>query len=124
MATPARAASAIFCAISIQFTAMVIGYSNVDVGQNVSVGSIAPTLSQRARKDGAPGKLAAYGIRWKIAKALIGEWVHLERIGQRVLVYYCRTLIRELDLQSQSSIAVQRWHPQSGSETGSDDAAS
>jgi transposase InsO family protein len=70
------------------------------------------------------GKVAAYGIRWKIAKALIGEWVQLERIGQRVLVYYCRTLIRELNLQSQSSIAVQRWHPQSGSDTGSDDATS
>ena len=67
------------------------------------------------------GTLDAFGIRWKIAKALIGEWVQLERVGERVLVYYCRTLIRELNLQSQSSVAVQRWRPWSQSDT---DAAS
>jgi transposase InsO family protein len=72
-------------------------------------------------KVGSRGTLDAFGIRWKIAKALIGEWVQLERVGQRILVYYCRTLIRELDLQSQSSIAVQRWRPWSEADT---DAAS
>ena len=72
-------------------------------------------------KVGSRGTLDAFGIRWKIAKALIGEWVQLERVSQRVLVYYCRTLIRELDLQSHSSIAVQRWRPLSGSDA---DAAS
>jgi len=68
-------------------------------------------------KVGSRGTLDAFGVRWKIAKALIGERVQLERVGQRVLVYYYRTLIRELNLQSQSSIAVQRWRPQSGSDT-------
>jgi transposase InsO family protein len=75
-------------------------------------------------KVGHQGTLDAFGIRWKIAKALIGESVQLERVGQRVLVFYCRTLIRELDLQNQSSIAVQRWRPQPESDTGAEDATS
>lgn len=55
------------------------------------------------------GKMDAYGIRWTISGALRGDWVKLERIGQRVLVYYCRTLIRELNLENQSSTSVKRW---------------
>jgi hypothetical protein len=31
------------------------------------------------------------------------------RLEDRVLVYYCRTLIRELDLTTQRSTAVERW---------------
>jgi hypothetical protein len=65
-------------------------------------------------KVGSPGTLDAYGIRWKIARALGGERVQLQRVSQRVLVYYCRTLIRELDLQSRASVVVQRWRPQPG----------
>jgi transposase InsO family protein len=42
------------------------------------------------------GKLDAFGARWKIARALRGEWVQLEQVEHRVLVYYCRTLVREL----------------------------
>jgi len=37
-----------------------------------------------------------------ISRALAGEWVQLVRIEQRVLVYYCRTLVRELDLLAPS----------------------
>jgi transposase InsO family protein len=70
-------------------------------------------------KLGHHGKLDAYGIRWKIAKALIGEWVQLERVDQRVLVYYCRTLIRELDLQSQASRLVKHWRPRPGTDDAS-----
>jgi len=55
------------------------------------------------------GKMDAYGIRWAISRALRGERVQLERIGDRVLVYYCRTLIRELDLQNRHSLAVERY---------------
>lgn len=54
------------------------------------------------------GKLDAYGNRWKISRALRGEWVQLQRVEQRVLVYYCRTLIRELDLERQHSTIVER----------------
>lgn len=58
------------------------------------------------------GKLDAFGSRWRIGKALRGEWVQLEQVQQRVLVYYCQTLVRELDMKTQSSTVVQRWVPQ------------
>jgi len=47
--------------------------------------------------------------RWEISRALAGEWVQVVRIEQRVLVYYCRSLVRELDLVTQRSTAVDRW---------------
>ena len=34
--------------------------------------------------------------------------VRLERIEQRVLVYFCRTLVQEIDLSGECSIAVER----------------
>jgi hypothetical protein len=49
------------------------------------------------------------GRRWEISKALAGEWVQLIRIGERILVYYCRSLVRELDPSRQRSTAVDRW---------------
>jgi hypothetical protein len=55
------------------------------------------------------GKLDFHGMRWKISGPLRGERVQLELVEQRVLVYYCQTLIRELDLSSQHSTAVKRW---------------
>lgn len=64
-------------------------------------------------KLGSQGKLDAYGARWKTAKALRGEWVQLEQIEHRVLVYYCQTLVRELDLRTRNSTAVEPWLPQS-----------
>jgi transposase InsO family protein len=75
-------------------------------------------------KVGSRGALEAFGIRWKIAKALIGERVQLERVGERVLVYYCRTLLRELDLNRRASIAVHSWHPQPEPDPGREDAGS
>ena len=65
----------------------------------------------RVRRVDSSGKLRAWDRHWKISKALCGEWVRLEQIGERVLVYYCRTLVRELDLGSQRSTAVERWLP-------------
>jgi len=35
--------------------------------------------------------------------------VQLERVGERVLVFYCLTLVRELDLASYRSTIVERW---------------
>jgi len=67
-------------------------------------------------KVGSHGNLDAYGARWKIAKALRGEWVQLEQVEQRVLVYYCRTLVRELDLKTRYSAAVERWLPNTEAE--------
>src|SRR5258708_16377527 len=75
-------------------------------------------------KVSSQGSLDAYQIRWRIARALAGEWVQLERVVHRVLVFYCRTLIRELDLQTRSSILVQRWHPQAEADDGPENASS
>ena len=55
------------------------------------------------------GKLDVGGHKWQINKALRGERVQLIRIEERVQVYYCRTLIRELDFASQRSTIVDRW---------------
>src|SRR5215472_3938092 len=67
-----------------------------------------PSGAKVLKLDGK-GKMDAYGFRWTISRALAGDWVQLERIGHRVLVYYCRTLIRELNLQTQCSTAIERW---------------
>ena len=55
------------------------------------------------------GKVEVQGWKWKISKALCGEWVHLVPIEDRVLVYYCATLFREIDLRLQCSTIVEHW---------------
>ena len=55
------------------------------------------------------GQLQLTRRRWDISRALAGEWVQLVRVEGRVLVYYCRSLVRELDLVTQRSTAVDRW---------------
>ncbi len=60
-------------------------------------------------KVGSPGQIWTDRRRWEISYALAGQWVELVRTEQRVLVYHCRTLIRELNLASQRSLAVHRW---------------
>jgi transposase InsO family protein len=57
----------------------------------------------------AQGKIEVQGRKWKISKALCGEWVRLVEIEQRVLVYYCTTLVREIDLRLQCSTIVEHW---------------
>jgi transposase InsO family protein len=61
------------------------------------------------RKIVGAGHLSVDGRHWEISRALAGEWVKLERIAHRVQVYYCRSLVRELDLTHQRSTAVDRW---------------
>ncbi len=61
------------------------------------------------KKIAAEGQMSVDGRRWEISRALAGEWVQLERIEHRVLVYYCRSLVRELDLLQHRSTAVERW---------------
>jgi transposase InsO family protein len=61
------------------------------------------------RKIADQGKIFLHGRSWDISRALAGEWVQLVRVQQRILVYYCRSLVRELDLVSQRSTAVDRW---------------
>lgn len=61
------------------------------------------------RKVAAQGQLCIAGRRWEISRALAGEWVQLVRIHDRILVYYCRSLVRELDPPHQRSTTVDRW---------------
>ncbi len=51
----------------------------------------------------------AFGRSWNIGQGLRREWVQLLRLEDRVQVYYCRTLVRELDLAIQRSTSVERW---------------
>ena len=57
------------------------------------------------------GKVDAWGQRWQIAQALAGERIGLQRFGERAHVYYCATLIRELDFVNHRSLLVDRWIP-------------
>ena len=58
---------------------------------------------------GSQGELHLAGRRWDVSQALATEWVQLVRVQQRVLVYYCSSLLREFDLAAQRSTAVERW---------------
>jgi len=55
------------------------------------------------------GQLQLARRRWDISWALAGERVQVVRVDERVLVYYRRSLVRELDLVTQRSTAVDRW---------------
>lgn len=61
------------------------------------------------RKISTQGHLRVVGRRWEISRALAGEWVQLIRMDERILVYYCRSLVRELNLVTQRSTTVDRW---------------
>ena len=63
----------------------------------------------RVLKVDSDGKIQLHRQHWVISRALKGERVRLLTIQSRVLVYYCRTLVRELDLENQRSTIVDRW---------------
>jgi transposase InsO family protein len=63
----------------------------------------------RVRRLDANDKINAFGRTWNIGQGLRREWVQLLQLEDRVQVYYCRTLIRELDLATQHSTSVERW---------------
>ena len=65
----------------------------------------------RVLKVDSDGKISLKAKHWLISRALSGERIRLVPIEQRVLVYYCRTLVREIDLSSQRSTMVDRWLP-------------
>ena len=62
----------------------------------------------RVLKVDSDGKIKLHREHWVVSRALQGERVQLVTIESRVLVYYCRTLIRELDLSKQRSTIVDR----------------
>jgi hypothetical protein len=63
------------------------------------------------------GKLDIGQQKWRVSKTLAGEWVQVIRIEQRMLVFYCNTLVRELDPGTQRSNIIERWLPGSSTST-------
>jgi transposase InsO family protein len=55
------------------------------------------------------GKLDLKGRKWRISKALSGEYVQIVPLEQRLMVFFCSTLLREIDLTIQRSTMVDRW---------------
>ena len=55
---------------------------------------------------GGEGQLGWRGRRWEISRALRHQLVGLEHVQDRVIVYFCRTPIRELNLADGSSIPI------------------
>jgi hypothetical protein len=66
------------------------------------------------------GKLDIHDTKWRIARALAGEWVQVLQVEQRLQVYYCNTLIREPEPAIHRSTIVERWIPISATEAGKD----
>jgi hypothetical protein len=66
-------------------------------------------------------KLDCHGLldirnrKWKVSKALAGERVQVVRVEDRMMVFYCTTLLRELDPGIQRSKIVERWIPRPSS---------
>jgi transposase InsO family protein len=61
------------------------------------------------------GKLDIHGQKWRVGKALSGEWVQVVPVERRMWVFYCTTLIRELDPGIQRSKIIERWVPRPSS---------
>jgi len=55
------------------------------------------------------GTVDIAGRRWRIGKTLVGERVHIQPVEERYLVYYCATLVRELDPAMKRSTIVERF---------------
>ena len=56
------------------------------------------------------GQLPWAARRWPISQALRQQRVEVKRAGEHnLLVYYCQTLVRVIDLAAQRSTAVDRW---------------
>ena len=55
------------------------------------------------------GKLDIKDQKWRISKALSGESVQVVRVEDRLLVFYCATLVRELHPSIHRSTIVERW---------------
>jgi transposase InsO family protein len=63
------------------------------------------------RKVGGQGHIYIGDRPWKVSQALASHTVQLQRIDQRVLVYFCRTLVQEINLGTERSTAVERSVP-------------
>jgi len=74
-----------------------------------------PELVRKVKENGG---VSLGGQSYFISRAFIGEPVQLEYVGDRVLVWYCRTIIRELDLKNGTSHAVDHEELQKVRSTG------
>ena len=59
----------------------------------------------------AEGDLFLNGRYWSVGEALASETVMLQRLDQRVFVYFCSALVREIDFNTQLSTPVDSWRP-------------
>ena len=69
----------------------------------------------RVLKVDSQGKITLKRQNWKVGKAFIGERVQVVEVESRWQIYYCSTLIREVDRESQRATAVARWFSRSTS---------
>ena len=56
-------------------------------------------------------KLEIKGRKWTISQALAGERVQVVPVHGRWMIFYCATLVRELDPRIQCSTIVEHWIP-------------
>jgi hypothetical protein len=61
------------------------------------------------RKVNRDGDISIGNRPWVLSRVLALETVELKQVDQKVLVYFCRSLVREIDLAAQRSTAVDRW---------------
>src|SRR6202451_2331047 len=57
------------------------------------------------------GAVRIHGKKWNVGKALSGEWVQIQRANERMMVFYCTSMVRELDPGTRRSTIVERWIP-------------
>jgi len=60
------------------------------------------------RKVNSDGDIYINDCPWMVSKTLRRERVQIQRLDQRILVFFCNTLVREINLCSQRSTAVDR----------------
>jgi transposase InsO family protein len=58
------------------------------------------------RKVNTLGQITINDTPWRVSVALRRQYVQIQRLDQRILVFYCKTLVREIDLGTQRSTAV------------------
>jgi transposase InsO family protein len=63
------------------------------------------------RKVNTCGEITIHDTPWRVSVALRRQHVQIQRLGQRIFVFYCNTLIREIDLGVQRSTAVDLLNP-------------
>ena len=65
-------------------------------------------LGAELRKVNTCGEITIHDTPWMVGRALRRQHVQIQRLDQRIFVFYCRTLVREIDLVARRSTAVDR----------------